>query len=233
MKLNNSSWLKLFFGVFLCGSVLVLLKLSPWGQYFTLPFLIEWVEHAKGNPMLTALFLVFFVFGVLWLPITPFPIIGGVLFNFWVAIPLNVLCATLGACMAFGISRYFGRDVIESFLKGKFKTFDQITAAEGFKTVFLLRFIGIPPFIVSNYALGLSGISLKKYFLGTLLGIIPWMVLITALSHSLWQAVLISGQKGFFQAWVALRPLFFVSLSIGLISLIYLIYKNKKQKKTS
>jgi uncharacterized membrane protein YdjX (TVP38/TMEM64 family) len=182
--------------------------------------LIEFVNAARAHRLASIGFYFLFVIGVMALPITLFPIIGGVLFPFGLALPLNVAAATLGAFLSFCVTRYFGSRYIEPILRKRIKTWDKIADARGFQTVLLLRLVGIPPFIVSNYALGLSRVNVPDFLLATAIGILPWMGIVTFLANSLWQAVLVGGEAGLRTAlWHALSPLFFVSCVIACVML--------------
>ena len=101
-------------------------------------------------------------------------------------------------------------------LRKRIKTWDKIADARGFQTVLLLRLIGIPPFIITNYALGLSQVNFPDFLIATAIGILPWMGIVTFLANSLWAAVLVGGQAGLGKAlWHILAPLFFVSCAIA------------------
>lgn len=190
---------------------------------------IHLVDFARASVWISLGFYVLYAFGVMALPITLFPIIGGVLFPFSVALPLNVFAATVGAWMSFRVTRFFGHDTVEPILRKRFKSLDRFARMEGFKTVLFLRLIGIPPFIVSNYALGLSDVRQADFLLGTIIGILPWMAIITYLSHSLWATVLMSGEKGLVQALAhALGPLMIVSLSILAMLLVSQYFRGRR-----
>jgi uncharacterized membrane protein YdjX (TVP38/TMEM64 family) len=178
--------------------------------------IIAFVAEAKLHRWVAISFYFLFAFGVMALPITMFPIIGGVLFPFWLALPLNIIAATAGAFFSFCVTRYFGSHYIEPILRKRIKTWDKVADARGFQTVLLLRLIGIPPFIVTNYALGLSRVDMSDFVVATAIGILPWMGIVTFLANSLWAAVLAGGQAGLGKAlWHALAPLFFISCVIA------------------
>lgn len=100
------------------------------------------------------------VFGVLWGSIYVF--IG----------------ATLGATLAFLVGRYFARDWIAKKIAGneKFSAIDRAVGKEGFKIVLLTRLSPIFPFNLLNYAFGVTGVSLKDYFLGSI-GMLPGTIM--------------------------------------------------------
>lgn len=190
---------------------------------------IHWVELAQGNFWISLVFYLIYVVGVMGLPITLFPIIGGVLFPFWIAFPLNVFAATTGGWLSFMITRKFGRKAVEPFLKKRFKSWSQFTNAQGFKTVLFLRLVGVPPFIVANYSLGLSRVKPIDFLTGTMIGILPWMGIVTYLAQSLWSAVLVGGQGGLAKALThALAPLVIVSLTIlGVVVINYFLKRRR------
>ncbi len=104
---------------------------------------------------------------------TVFSISAGVLFGpFWGTV-YTVIGATLGATVAFLISRKFGRTTTEKFLKSRLKGIDDFSEKHGLMTTLVLRLVPGPPFDVLNYGLGLSKISLRDYVIGTFFGIIP------------------------------------------------------------
>lgn len=83
--------------------------------------------------------------------------------------------ATLGATAAFLVGRYFARHWVERRMARypQFVAIDQAVTDDGFRVVFLTRLCPLFPFFLMNYAYGLTRVSLRKYVLGTWLGIIP------------------------------------------------------------
>ena len=71
------------------------------------------------------------------------------------------IAATIGACGAFLVARYFVRKSIEARLAGneKFAAIDRAIAGEGRKITFLLRLSPVFPFNLLNYALGLTRVG--------------------------------------------------------------------------
>jgi uncharacterized membrane protein YdjX (TVP38/TMEM64 family) len=174
--------------------------LTPVRQYFTLENVIRLVERIKDNPWAPLIFVGAYTAScVLW-PLTIFPVAGGVLFGFWKGFFLNTIAANLGAWTTFFIARQFGRETVGKLMKGSFKTFDEQTTRHGLSAVFTFRMIAFPPFLVTNYASGLSGIRVKDYVVGTFLGMLAWTVVFTYFADTLWKAVMTSGTQGFQKA---------------------------------
>lgn len=93
--------------------------------------------------------------------------------------------AMIGITATFLISRYFGRNLIEKMLKGKFMELDEKLAKNGFMTILFFRVIPLVPYEALNYAGGLSRIKFKDYFLATFLGLIPGVVVAAFFGGSL------------------------------------------------
>ena len=85
--------------------------------------------------------------------------------------------AILGETCAFLLGRYFARDwVITKIAQNEtFAALDKALNQEGLKIILLTRLSPIFPFGLLNYAFGVTGISLKDYFLGSI-GMIPMTI---------------------------------------------------------
>ncbi|BAZ54021.1 hypothetical protein NIES4103_67050 [Nostoc sp. NIES-4103] len=101
-----------------------------------------------------------FVFGVVWGSVYVF--VG----------------ATLGATAAFLVGRYLARGwVAHKIIDNKnFAAIDRAVGREGLKIVLLTRLSPIFPFNLLNYAFGITGVSLKDYFIGSV-GMIPGTIM--------------------------------------------------------
>ncbi len=81
--------------------------------------------------------------------------------------------ANISAAAEFLITRYFARELVEKYLKGKISRVDQSVEKHGFLTVLLVRLIPNLPWDVQNLSLGLTKVKFRDYFFATLIGIMP------------------------------------------------------------
>ena len=83
--------------------------------------------------------------------------------------------ATLGAGLAFLVSRYVARRRVERWVCSKpaFAAVDEAVGSEGWKIVLLARCCPLFPYIFQNYAFGLTRVSFGHYALGSFLGLVP------------------------------------------------------------
>ncbi len=87
------------------------------------------------------------------------------------------LGAIFGETLAFLIGRYLARDWVYQKIQGneKFLAINKALKREGFKIILLTRLSPIFPFSLLNYAFGVTGVSLRDYFLGSI-GMIPMTI---------------------------------------------------------
>lgn len=83
------------------------------------------------------------------------------------------IAANISSTVEFLLARYFARDLVERYLKGKLSNFDQKIEKHGFLTVLLIRIIPNLAWDIQNFSLGLTKVKFKDYFLATLIGIMP------------------------------------------------------------
>ena len=90
--------------------------------------------------------------------------------------------ASLGATAAFFVGRYLARGWVTRKLEAypRFQAVDQAVGREGLKIVFLTRLSPVFPFVLLNYAFGITSVSLRDYVLG-FVGMIPGTLLYTYL----------------------------------------------------
>lgn len=164
----------------LMGSVATLLIMM---SRFNLAELIQgacgWIKNFGGLTPL--IFITLFNIGtLLFVPGSVLTIKSGVLFGtVWGSVYV-LIAAFLGAMLTFGLGRYCCRDWVYRKIQAhpRFKLMDAAIAHDGWKIVLLTRLSPVFPFNLTNYAFGLTQISLKDYLLGSL-GILPGTVMYT------------------------------------------------------
>lgn len=103
--------------------------------------------------------------------------------GFLFGLPLGVATVSagsvLGASCAFLIGRFLARDWIAQHVAGRTRlhALDRATRRNGFLVVFLVRLSPLFPFNLVNYALGVTGVRFRDYFLASWIGMLPATVL--------------------------------------------------------
>ena len=93
--------------------------------------------------------------------------------------------ASLGATAAFLVGRYLARGWVAKKIEGNatFSAIDKAVGDEGLKIVSLTRLSPVFPFVLLNYAFGITSVSLRDYMLG-FIGMIPGTFLYTYLGST-------------------------------------------------
>jgi len=150
------------------------------GRYLTLESLKANRAHLE---MLRATRAVLFaaVFVVVYVVQTAFSLPGaailslaaGAIFGILQGTLYVVSGATVGAVLAFLVSRTLLRDWVVKTFGARMEAIDRGLRENGFSYLLFLRLVPAFPFFLVNLACGVTGLPLRTYALGTLFGIIP------------------------------------------------------------
>lgn len=159
------------------GLVALLLLLAAAGYVLPLRDWIHVFTDAIQRLGWTGVFLFaagYVIAVILVLPTWLLTIAAGVAFGFW-GLPLVVVSATVGATLAFLISRGALRERVLAWANERpiLNALNRVIAAEGWKIVGLLRLSPVVPFTMQNYFFGASDIPTVQFVIATLIGIIP------------------------------------------------------------
>jgi uncharacterized membrane protein YdjX (TVP38/TMEM64 family) len=121
------------------------------------------------------------------LPTSPLLIASGYLFGPLLGGTLCLAGLTLGALIAFGLTRYCLYDVIRTPLFNRFPklaTLDQSVQRNGLLVAIGIRFVPIPAWAI-NYGLSLSPIRWVDYAVGSSIGLAPVTFIIANIGSNL------------------------------------------------
>ncbi len=141
-----------------------------------------WVD-AGGAAVIAAFIALYTIATVLMIPGSVLTLLGGALFGPVFGTLYNLAGATLGATLAFVISRYLAGDWIARRTGGVSRRLLDGVASEGWRFVALTRLVPLIPFNLLNYLLGLTRIPLRQYVLTSAICMIPGAAAYTYLGH--------------------------------------------------
>jgi uncharacterized membrane protein YdjX (TVP38/TMEM64 family) len=142
-------------------------------SYFKPEQIKSWL--ASAGPFSPLLYISFMTLAVIISPIPSLPldIAAGAFFGAFLGTLYSVIGALGGAVVSFLISRFLGRQFIERFLGGHINFCTTCSDRVLTKFVFFSRLLPIFSFDIISYGAGLTKISLKRFSLATLFGMIP------------------------------------------------------------
>ncbi|WP_163557685.1 TVP38/TMEM64 family protein [Halomonas sp. NO4] len=154
-------------------------------MHFTPAGIAEWL-NGRGTlgPLLLLLLMVLTVV-VGPLPTLPVTAAAGLSFGLAKGVALSVSGALLGALIAFYLARLVGREALRARLPN-----NPLFGTHGsqrllFLTILVTRLVPIFSFALISYAAGITAISVGRFVLGTLIGMLPMSVVFAILGRSL------------------------------------------------
>jgi uncharacterized membrane protein YdjX (TVP38/TMEM64 family) len=110
---------------------------------------------------------------------------SGLLFGTALGTPVSIASATLGATLAFSISRWWAHDAVVALAGPRLQALRVWVGRRGFLTVLYARIAPGVPYTLVNYAAGLTPVALRAFVAATAIGVAPRAFAYTALGGSL------------------------------------------------
>jgi uncharacterized membrane protein YdjX (TVP38/TMEM64 family) len=119
-------------------------------------------------------FVVYVAVTALSLPIASLlTLLAGAIFGFVNALVLVSFASTVGATLAFLLSRFVFKDAIQNKYSEQLQKFNEGFKKEGLWYLFALRLVPVFPFFMVNLVMGVLPISVKQFYFVSQLGMLP------------------------------------------------------------
>lgn len=174
-------WGKLIAGLLILAAIILLARVGS----DRIPDVLRAIDDL-GPWAAVAYVALYAVAAVAWIPGSILTVAAGAIFGLLEGTLYTIVGATLGASLAFLVSRYLARGTIERRLgdSPKLRAVDEAVAREGAKVVFLIRLSPVFPFNALNYALGLTRVKFWEYVPASALGMIPGTFMYVYAGHA-------------------------------------------------
>ena len=145
----------------------------------------------NSNLFLLSIFFIFFT--ILWVLLlgfgSPIILIGGFIFGKWLGTILVTLSLSAGALCLYLMGKYFFYEILKKYLLTKFKKFEKMFGKNHLIIMIVFRFLGFVPFFIANLLPVIFNINSRNYFLGTFIGILPSVFIISSFGSGLNEAL--------------------------------------------
>jgi|SRR5579859_83358 len=145
------------------------------------------------------------------------PLISGMLFGWLPGALYSIIGATLGAFIAFSVSRYLIGNFIQQRFSEQLIKFNHELKQYGYIYLLGLHFFPITPFFILNVIAGLTRLPAWTFLWTTIVGIAPSYLIYTFIGNQVSEISeltdLLSGNVFF--AFILLKVLSLVTISIG------------------
>lgn len=135
----------------------------------------EWQTRYDTNPLLfiISFFIIYVLATSLALPAASLlTVAAGAFFGFWLGLSLVSFASSIGATLAFLITRYLLRDNIEKKFNNQLAKINTGIEEDGWLYVFGLRLVPLFPFFVVNALLALTKIKTFTYYIASQMGML-------------------------------------------------------------
>ena len=134
-----------------------------------------------GGPLAV---LAFVVLGLAFVPLLLLVLLMGMVFGPWLG-PLYALVGALATgTIGFALGRRIGRRTVERLVGARARRLRSLLQRNGVLAVFLARKVPLP-YTLTNLVLGASGVRLRDFLLGTVIGLGAIVALLAAFGHHL------------------------------------------------
>ncbi len=152
--------------------IVILIAAYQFRDYFDVVQFELWIKQAGWYAPL--LFITaYFVSTIVMFPVAIFTLISGALFGPYWGTLYSMIGAVCGAAVALLIARYLLQDWVEKRSNKMVKKVIDGVNQEGWQFVAFIRLVPLFPFVIVNYAFGLSNISLLSYTITNTIFMLP------------------------------------------------------------
>ena len=156
----------------LAATLAVLVAVAAFSGSFSAQRVRDWVEgYGAVAPIVFVL-----VSAALTVVLFPGPVLAaasGLLFGTALGTAVSITSATLGAVLAFTVSRWLAHDAVLALAGPRLLALRAFVGRRGFLTVLYARIIPGLPYTLVNYAAGLAPIALGAFAAATVIGVAP------------------------------------------------------------
>ena len=135
------------------------------------------IEHFRqSNPLLSVLIYcgIYILFTALSIPgAAILTLAGGAIFGLFYGTIWVSISSTIGATLAFLLSRYFFKDAVKQKFGDKIATIEENFKKDGAFYLFSLRLVPVFPFFVINILMGITAIKTAAYAMVSWAGMLP------------------------------------------------------------
>lgn len=138
-------------------------------------------QHRGGGIDLLIVLATFTVGSILLVPVTLLIVLTGMLFGPWLGFVYALAGAAVGTASTFMLGRLLGRDLVRRLGGRRVNVLRKRLAQRGVVAAALVRMVPVAPFGLVNMAAGVTDIGVGRFVAGSMLGMLPGILLMSAL----------------------------------------------------
>ena len=196
---------------------------TPLAEQIDIRKIIGWSLSLRHNPARRAIILTAYVVGCL----LSFPVILLILATAFVFGPLagtvySFAGCMLGAAVTYGVGYFMGKDFVRCLVGEKWRKIEKTIGQTGILAIAAMRLLPVAPFTIVNVVSGAFRVPVWNYFVGSLIGLAPGIIVINFFARQFARAAREPGPASY--ALLALAVL---------LTIVWVIWLKRKVAKTA
>jgi phospholipase D1/2 len=153
---------------------------TPLAHWLEVATLVEWATLWRDHPLAPLAVIGAYVLGGLVVaPITVFIVATVIAFGPLLGFTYSLLGCLLSAALSYGLGWLIGRDTMRRLAGAQVSRLSHRLARHGLTAILLVRILPVAPFTVINVMAGASEVRFGDFILGTFLGMLPGLLVMT------------------------------------------------------
>lgn len=165
-------------------------KWTPLADLIDINRTARWAATLRDSPARHFYLLAAYVIGsVLLVPITLLILITAIVFGPVLGTVYASIGCLVAAVVTYAIGYFLGKDFVRKMAGSKWKRVEESIGQTGIIAVATLRLLPVAPFTVVNIVSGAFKVPPRDYFIGSILGLVPGIVVTNLFAHQFQSAI--------------------------------------------
>jgi uncharacterized membrane protein YdjX (TVP38/TMEM64 family) len=182
MVKRSRRWVLVVVGIVALSAAWSLIPMRPWAAEVA----TDWFANLNGDPLAPVVVGAAFLFAsILFVPVTVVVLATGMAFGALHGALYSCGGALVSALFGYGVGRLLGRDIVRRLAGRKLEQLRLRLARHGVLAVAAVRLLPLAPFTFVNMVAGITGIRVRDFILGSLIGMTPPIMILAVFGDRL------------------------------------------------
>jgi uncharacterized membrane protein YdjX (TVP38/TMEM64 family) len=165
-------------------------KWTPLADQIDIRKITAWATSLRQHPARHMIILgAYFIGSLLSFPITLLIFATAIVFGPLAGSAYSFIGCLIGAGATYAVGYFAGKDFIQRLAGRKWRSIEKQIGRSGIMAVATVRLLPVAPFTIVNIASGAFKVPLRDYFIGSVLGLAPGIVIINFFARQFARAV--------------------------------------------
>ncbi|HWO41625.1 MAG TPA: VTT domain-containing protein [Candidatus Eisenbacteria bacterium] len=165
-------------------------KWTPLADQIDIRKIAAWAFSLRDNPAREMIILAAYLVGsLIMVPITVLIVATALVFGPTLGSAYSLAGCLIGSAATYAVGYFLGRDFVRQITGPKWERVEAKIGQAGIVAVATLRLIPVAPFTIVNVISGAFQVPIRDYFVGSVLGLAPGILVINLFAHQTVSAI--------------------------------------------